>query len=111
VTDDRERLLHISEAIESIGKYRIESSSSSKEKELTFVWLLHHLQIIGEAAARISKPFQELHPYIPWQQMIAMRNILVHQYFEIDENEIKNTIERDIPLLKQAVVRALGKAS
>jgi len=40
--------------------------------------------VIGEAAAGISQEFREQHAGIPWARIIAMRNILVHQYFGID---------------------------
>lgn len=44
----------------------------------------HALQIIGEAAGRVSQQTQELHPEIPWRQIIGMRNRLVHDYGRID---------------------------
>jgi len=41
------------------------------------------VEIIGEAARRVSHPFQKAHPEIPWRKIVAQRNILAHQYGEI----------------------------
>src|SRR5271157_780234 len=42
-----------------------------------------HLEIIGEAAKGVSKPFQKAHPEIPWHRIIAQRHVLAHEYGEI----------------------------
>jgi uncharacterized protein with HEPN domain len=44
-----------------------------------------HLEIIGEAARRVSAGFRESHPEIPWRQIIAQRNILAHEYGDVDD--------------------------
>lgn len=82
--DDRERLLDITEAIENINKYAARGKDAFRNEELVQTWTLHHLQILGEAAARVSDQFQDNHPDIPWFKIIGMRNILVHDYFRID---------------------------
>jgi len=82
--NDRERLLDIREAIENIQKYAARGKNAFRKDELIQTWVLHHIQILGEAASRISDEFQEEHPDIPWFKIIGMRNILVHDYFHID---------------------------
>ena len=62
------------------------------------------MQLIGEAAARLGHEFQEDHPDIPWAEIVAMRNILVHDYFGIDLEEGWSAIERDLPGLKTALL-------
>jgi len=42
-----------------------------------------HLEIIGEAAGRISREFRNEHPEIPWQRIIGLRNVLIHEYGDI----------------------------
>jgi uncharacterized protein with HEPN domain len=61
--------------------------------------LVKIIEIIGEAAAKISRPFQVAHPEIPWAQIIAMRNRLVHAYFDINLDILWQTIEIDLPEL------------
>ena len=47
-----------------------------------------HIEIIGEDAGKISKGFRDTHPDIPWRQIIAQRNILIHEYGEIEHELI-----------------------
>ena len=80
----KERLLDIVEAIERINKYAIRGREAFEKDELIQNWIVHHLQIIGEAAARVSDDFRNSSPHIPWPKIVGMRNILVHHYFGID---------------------------
>jgi uncharacterized protein with HEPN domain len=64
---------------------------------------LYHIQLIGEAAARLGKAFHESHPEIPWAQTVAMRNLLIHEYFAVDLQEVWRTVERDLPVLKHQI--------
>lgn len=82
--DDRERLRDILDAIFNIERY----PRDKEDSELIESWVLRHLQNIGEAASKLSTALQTAHPEIPWAEMIAMRNILVHDYFGIDANEV-----------------------
>lgn len=101
--DDRERLLDIREAIENIQKYAVRGKESFREDELIQTWVLHNIQILGEAAARISGEFQEHHPDIPWFKIVGMRNILVHDYFKIDVEAVWSVVENDLPKLYNQV--------
>jgi len=97
---DRERLLDISEAIERIQRYSEKGREEFADDELLQTWVVHHLQIIGEAVGRLSDPLKEKHPEVPWREIVAMRNILVHDYFAIDVDKVWNVVERDLPDLK-----------
>jgi uncharacterized protein with HEPN domain len=101
--DDKERMLDILEAIENIEKYAVRGRAVFESDELVQTWILHHLQILGEAAARISDDFQERHPAIPWFKIVGMRNILVHDYFRIDIEAVWSVVKNDIPVLKKAI--------
>ena len=57
------------------------------------------LEVIGEAAARISDEMRQAHPDIPWTDMTGMRNRLVHGYFEVDLGKVWDTIQDDLPTL------------
>ena len=48
------------------------------QDELIQTWVVHHLQIIGEASRGISQSFRDQYPTIPWTKIVGMRNILVH---------------------------------
>ena len=62
---DIERLRDIQDAITNIEKYANEGKEAFKENELIQIWIVYHLQIIGEAAASMSQEFINLYPGIP----------------------------------------------
>ena len=74
--DDRVRLLDIQEAIERIEKYARQGHEAFEQEELIQTWIVHHLQIIGEAARTLSCDLKDQHPEMP-SKIIGMRNILV----------------------------------
>ena len=65
--------------------------------------VIRPLEIIGEAAARVSLETQEAHPEIAWQQMIGMRNRLIHEYFRINLEAVWDTVRSDLPRLISAI--------
>jgi uncharacterized protein with HEPN domain len=103
VRSDRERLLDMLEAIEKIDRYPSGDIEAFAEDERQQVWVIHHLQIIGEAASRLSEQFRTSHPEIPWDQIIGMRHVLVHGYFQIDLDIVWAVIEKDLPPLRQVI--------
>lgn len=98
--DDRVRLLDIQEAIERIEKYARQGQEAFEQEELIQTWIVHHLQIIGEAARALSSDLKDQHPEMPWSKIIGMRNLLVHDYFGIDVDVVCAVVERDLPALK-----------
>jgi uncharacterized protein with HEPN domain len=57
------------------------------------------MEIIEEAAARITETFRKAHPELPWPEMIGMRHRLVHGYFEIELERVWRTVREDLPKL------------
>jgi len=101
--DSRERLKDILDAIAKIERYAVQGREAFEQEELIQTWVLYHIQLIGEAAARLGRAFHQSHPEIPWAQIVAMRNVLVHEYFGVDLEEVWRTVERDLPLLKHQI--------
>jgi uncharacterized protein with HEPN domain len=100
---DRERLLDILEAISKIEQRVSSDIDVFADDEMQQVWVIHHLQIVGEAAYGLPQRFRDNHPQIPWDQIIGMRHVLVHGYFEIDLDIVWAVIEKDLPPLKSAI--------
>jgi len=98
--DDRERVLDIIEAIERIGKVSDRGRVFFYQDEMAQVWVIHHLQITGEAVRGITPEFKTAHPEIPWSDIIGMRNVLIHHYFGIDRDAVWKVVEHDLPVLK-----------
>ncbi len=61
--------------------------------------VIRRIEIIGEAAGRLSAAFREARPSIPWRQIRAMRNRMIHVYDDIDMNMVWRTARDDIPAL------------
>jgi uncharacterized protein with HEPN domain len=57
------------------------------------------LEIIGEAASRVSQDTRDAHPNVPWPQMIGMRHRLIHEYFRVDLATVWDTVQNDLPPL------------
>lgn len=106
--DDRERLLDILEAITQIEKYAIRGQKAFEEDELIQVWIVHHLQIIGEASSKLSENMRLDNPKVPWVQIIAFRNILVHEYFRVDLKAVWQIITQNITELKKEIENILN---
>lgn len=62
-----------------------------------------NLQIIGEAANHLSVEFTNAHPEIAWPQIRGFRNILVHQYFGVDVDTVRDVVESYLPALRTAL--------
>jgi uncharacterized protein with HEPN domain len=61
--------------------------------------VLRRLEIIGEAARRVSAQTRSSHPGIPWKEMVSMRNLVIHDYDDVDLDIVWDTIHRDLPYL------------
>jgi len=101
--DDTERLRDIQEAAADIQKYAQLGREKFAADELIQTWIIHHLLVLGEAAAAISDDFKQQHPDIESPRIIGMRNILVHHYFGVDLDVVWSVVERDLPDLQRSV--------
>ncbi len=101
--DTSERLRDIQESITNIMKYTLQGRNLFDENELVQIWVIRHLEIIGEAVRAIPQDFKEKHPEIPWKKINGMCNILVHMYFGIDPDVVWAVVEEDLPNLKARV--------
>lgn len=105
--DPKERLRDILDAIARIERYASRGREAFEQDELIQVWIIYHLQIIGGAAANLGRTFHEAHPEVPWPQIVAMRTLLIHEYFGVDLGEVWKTVERDLPAFKGAIEELL----
>ena len=61
--------------------------------------ILKSVEVIGEAASRVSPGCKESHPQIPWSRIVGMRNRLVQGYFNVNLERVWETVKKDIPRL------------
>jgi uncharacterized protein with HEPN domain len=107
VRDPKERLLDILDAIAAIERHSGGDKAAFERDELLQVWFLRHLQIIGEAVRHLPSDVRMSAPEIPWTEIVGMRNILVHGYFDIDTDIVWDAATRDVPAIKPSLERLL----
>ena len=106
--DDRQRLQDVLEAINRIEQRVGADRATFDADEMLQVWVVHHLQILGEATRGITEATRDAIPGIPWKQIVGMRHILVHHYFGIDLDAVWSVVQNDLQPLKAAVTQALA---
>lgn len=80
-----------------------ETRNSLDNKRQLVLSLVRLVEVIGEAASQVTPVFQQQHPEIPWAQIIAMRNRLIHAYFDVDLDRVWDTVADDLPPLIAAL--------
>lgn len=97
---DQEALIDIAEAIKLIFRYTeavdLDALATNIEKQDA---ILRRITIIGEATKRLSKGFREQHPSIPWKEIAGMRDVITHDYDEVDLDEVWAVINENLPQL------------
>ena len=96
---DRERLDDILDAVDRIEAQAARGRDAFAGDELAQTAVIRWVEIIGEATRGLTEELRQAHPEIPWRQMVAMRNVLIHGYFDIDEDLVWSVAENDLPKL------------
>ena len=107
----RERLLDIIEAIEILEKSIPASKKLHELDEIVFLGIVRCIEIIGESCRALPEDFKAKHTTIPWNKIIGMRHVLIHQYFKIDIDKVEKAISNDIPILKEKILKILTNPS
>ncbi|WP_275574909.1 DUF86 domain-containing protein [Neosynechococcus sphagnicola] len=94
-----------------VERYAMRGQDAFKQDELVQVWIIHHLQILGEAASKLSDSFVAQHSEVPWSVIVEFRNILVHEYFRVNLQMVWQIVERDLPNLKARITAILQDKS
>lgn len=106
---DKERLLHIDEAIRHLLDGATTNINKIKEGSLEYFGIVKLIEIIGEAVYKLTPEFKDSHKETPWRQIERMRHVLVHGYYSVGYDFIKEVIETDLPVLKHQVEQYLSQ--
>jgi len=71
--------------------------------------VLYEIVVLGEAARRLSEEIRAAHPEVPWREIIGMRSIVTHGYDQVDDDELWQVIERDLPDLMLKLEKILAQ--
>lgn len=106
--DDAVYLGHMLDmARKAVGKTRgIPRAAFDRDENLRLA-LAHLIQIIGEAARRVSPELRQRHPEIPWSAIIGMRHKVVHDYLDVDEDIVWDVAAVDLPEIVLALERII----
>lgn len=101
-------LLHILDAIQKIERYAEVGHDEFVAESLRHDAVIRQMEIIGEAAKRLSPEVSDRSPDIPWRQVAGMRDVLIHNYMGVDLERVWNVVQHDLPRLRKAVEEILG---
>ncbi len=108
--EDRIRLLHILESTSAISRMVAGRTLSDVElDDMLSLALQRALEIIGEAASRLSPETRQLDADVPWGRMTGMRNRLAHAYFDIDPAVLWRTATEEAPDLAKRIEAMLSR--
>lgn len=108
--DDQIYLGHIRDAIADIEMYTAVGRDAFMVERMRQDAVIRKLEIIGEAVKRLSPETTTGRPEIPWKQIAGMRDRLMHAYFGVDLALVWRVVERDVPVLRNAVTALLSPA-
>ena len=109
-----ERLRDMLEAVARIDRYAGRGRAAFDADELVQTYVVHHLQILCEAAYKLPADFCAARPAVPWAKIRGMRHILVHDYFRVDLEVVWNVVQNELPALRrelEAVLASLPPAA
>jgi uncharacterized protein with HEPN domain len=94
----QDALVAIADVTEFIGSMNLEQFRHDKK---TLHAVVRNLEVIGEAIKGVPAVVRERYPEIAWQRIAGLRDILIHQYFEIDVEIVWDVVTSKLPPLKQ----------
>jgi len=98
--DDRIRLHHMLEAAKEVSSFADNCTRADLDKDRKLeLALIKDIEIIGEAATKLTKECRDAWSHIPWDSIIGMRHRLIHAYFEVNRDILWSTVEDDLPPL------------
>lgn len=110
--DDLSRLGHmLDSAKEALSFIQSKTREDLHNERQLLLALVRCIEVIGEAASKVSPEFQNRHKDLPWKAMVGMRNRLIHGYFDIDADRVWDTVNNELPPLTEKLETILPENS
>ena len=107
---DRERLLHILNAIDRVNRYvKGKSFEDLQKDDMMYYAVVKNIEMMGEAANMLTFEFREAHPETQWKQITNMRNFLIHGYHNVEEDLVWEAISVDLAPIREQMVKYLDE--
>lgn len=108
-----EDLIRIRHMLDAINEAQVFAADKSRidldDNRMLTLAIIKELEIIGEAASKLSSGFRACRPQIPWTDIVGMRNRLTHGYFDIDLDRVWDTVQEDLPALRDELQKICGE--
>jgi uncharacterized protein with HEPN domain len=109
---DKGRLEHMLTAIDRVLDFMKDKSFDNLPKDkIEYYGIVKNIEIVGEAAYKLTAQFKDSHDLTPWRVIEKMRHVLVHDYYQINETEIKYVIEDDLVPLREQIEKYLTETN
>lgn len=106
--DDLDYLEDIVEASNDVIKFVEDINFQEFQKDKKSIYaVIRGIEVVGEAARKISQNFRYQYPEVPWKEMAGMRDKLIHDYFGVDLEVVRDTAKEDAPILKVKIQEIL----
>lgn len=105
--NDRMYLTHILECIQNIETYLPNGKEDYFSSKMIQDAVIRNLEIIGEATKKTSNELKLENSNLPWEEMAGLRNVLIHEYFGVDNKIVWNVVEKELPQLKKNITELL----
>lgn len=100
----------IQTAIQRIEEYTAHTTFQEFVEDIKTVdAVVRNFSVIGEAVKNIPEEIKSQHQNIPWEEIIGMRNKIIHEYFGVDEEILWKTIKNDLPVFKELISELSAK--
>jgi uncharacterized protein with HEPN domain len=101
--DTRVYLLHIRDAIVQIESYTEGGREEFFNKKMIQDAVIRNLEIIGEATKKLTPDLRDRYPEVPWSRIAGMRDVLIHDYFEVDLQIVWDVVQNRLAVLKEHI--------
>ena len=109
MSDDRAVLIDVANAVRSVVGFVADRSKFEFDSDMLLQSaVLHQLLVLGEAVRRLTAEFRAAHPEIDWRGYAGLRNVLIHQYDNVDLDEVWKIVVDELPKLDRWIAPLLS---
>ena len=107
--EDKIRIQHMIDAANEALAFAAEVNEKEfSENRMLILSIIKDIEIIGEAASKVTEETKLKFTQVPWKDIIGMRNRLIHGYFDVDIKLVWNTVHKNLPSLINVLKQTLG---
>ncbi len=108
--DSQVYLLHIRDAIVKIETYIKSGDKEFFNNKMIQDAVIRNLEIVGEATKKLPEEIRDRRPEVPWSRIAGMRDVLIHDYFEVDLQIVWDVVKNRLPELKSHIESLIAEA-